>query len=53
VLLVEQRVKAAVAIAKTISVLRLGAIAQEGSAADAADPKWLAEAIYGAAEAAA
>jgi len=53
VILVEQRVKAAVAIAKSVSVLRLGAIVQEGSAADAADARWLAEAIYGAAEAAA
>jgi len=53
VLLVEQRVKAAAAIAKSISVLRLGTIVQEGSAAEAADPQWLAAAIYGAAEAAA
>jgi branched-chain amino acid transport system ATP-binding protein len=53
VVLVEQRVKAAAAIAKSISVLRLGTIVQEGSAADAADPKWLAQAIYGSAEAAA
>ena len=53
VLLVEQRVKAAAAIAKSISVLRLGAIVQEGNAADAADPGWLAVAIYGPGEAAA
>ena len=53
VLLVEQRVKAAAAIAKSISVLRLGTIVQEGSAADAADARWLAQAIYGASEAAA
>ncbi|HEX7054694.1 MAG TPA: ABC transporter ATP-binding protein [Burkholderiales bacterium] len=53
VVLVEQRVKAAVAIAKSISVLRLGTIVQEGSAADAADPRWLAQAIYGSSEAAA
>jgi branched-chain amino acid transport system ATP-binding protein len=53
VLLVEQRVKAAAAIARSISVLRLGTIVQEGSAAEAADPQWLAAAIYGAAEAAA
>jgi branched-chain amino acid transport system ATP-binding protein len=53
VLLVEQRVKAAVAIARSISVLRLGTIVQEGSAADAADARWLAQAIYGSSEAAA
>ncbi len=53
VLRVEQRVKAAAAIARSISVLRLGTIVQEGSAAEAADPQWLAAAIYGAAEAAA
>ena len=53
VVLVEQRVKAAVAIARSISVLRLGSIVQEGTAADAADPRWLAEAIYGSSEAAA
>ena len=47
VLLVEQRVKAALTIAKTVSVLRLGTIVQEGSKSDATDPRWLAEAIYG------
>lgn len=47
VLLVEQRVKAAAAVAKSISVLRLGRIVQEGSAVEANDPKWLANAIYG------
>jgi len=50
VLLVEQRVKLAVAAAKTISVLRLGRIVQEGTSAEAVDPKWLADAIYGADE---
>ena len=48
VLLVEQRVKAAVGVAKSISVLRLGRIVQEGTATEASDPKWLANAIYGA-----
>ena len=47
VLLVEQRVKAALTVAKTVSVLRLGTIVQEGTKSDAADPKWLADAIYG------
>ena len=47
VILVEQRVKAAVAIAKSVSVLRLGQIVQEGSAADARNPAWLANALYG------
>lgn len=47
ILLVEQRVKAAAAVAKSISVLRLGRIVQEGSAVEANDPKWLANAIYG------
>ncbi len=50
VLLVEQRVKAALSVAKTVSVLRLGTIAQEGTKIDAADPKWLADAIYGSNE---
>jgi len=50
VLLVEQRVKAAIAAAKSISVIRLGRIVQEGSTAEARDPKWLANAIYGADE---
>ena len=50
VILVEQRVKAAVAIAKSVSVLRLGQIVQEGSAADARNPAWLANALYGANE---
>jgi len=50
VILVEQRVKAAVAIAKTISVLRLGRIVQEGTAAEANDPQWLAGALYGSNE---
>lgn len=53
VVLVEQRVKAAAALAKSISVLRLGTIVQEGSAAEAADERWLAEAIYGSSDAAA
>lgn len=48
ILLVEQRVKAAVGAAKSISVLRLGRIVQEGTPAEASDPKWLANAIYGA-----
>jgi branched-chain amino acid transport system ATP-binding protein len=50
VLLVEQRVKAALTVANTISVLRLGAISQQGTKNDAADPKWLADAIYGSNE---
>jgi ABC-type branched-subunit amino acid transport system ATPase component len=48
VLLVEQRVKAALVIAKNVSVMRLGRIAQQGSAADARQPQWLEDAIYGA-----
>lgn len=48
VLLVEQRVKVAVAAAKSISVMRLGRIVQEGTSTDAKNPKWLADAIYGA-----
>jgi branched-chain amino acid transport system ATP-binding protein len=47
VILVEQRVKSAAAVARSISVLRLGRIVQEGSAADAHDAAWLANAIYG------
>jgi ABC-type branched-subunit amino acid transport system ATPase component len=47
VVLVEQRVKAAAPVAKSISVLRLGRFVQEGSGREANDPKWLAEAIYG------
>ena len=50
VILVEQRVRAAVAIAKSISVLRLGRIVQEGTAAEANDPAWLADALYGTKE---
>ena len=50
ILLVEQRVKAAMAVAKSISVLRLGRIVKEGTAADAAQPQWLADAIYGSNE---
>jgi branched-chain amino acid transport system ATP-binding protein len=50
VVLVEQRVKAAAAMAKSISVLRLGRIVQEGTAAEASDPRWLADAIYGSTE---
>lgn len=50
ILLVEQRVKVAVAAAKSISVLRLGRIVEEGTSDDAMDPKWLADAIYGADE---
>jgi branched-chain amino acid transport system ATP-binding protein len=53
VVLIEQRVMAAAAMAKSISVIRLGAIVQEGSAAQASDSKWLAEAIYGSTEVAA
>jgi ABC-type branched-subunit amino acid transport system ATPase component len=50
VVLVEQRIKAAAAIAKSISVLRLGRVVQEGKAVEANDPKWLADAIYGSNE---
>lgn len=50
ILLVEQRVKAAIAVAKSISVIRLGRIVKEASTAEASDPKWLANAIYGADE---
>lgn len=50
VVLVEQRVRAAVAVAKSVSVLRLGQIVQNGTANDAADSEWLAEALYGGKE---
>jgi branched-chain amino acid transport system ATP-binding protein len=50
VLLVEQRVKAALAVAQAVGVLRLGKIVQQGTTAEAADPKWLADAIYGSNE---
>ena len=50
VILVEQRVKAAVAIAKSVSVLRLGQIVQEGTAAEANDPAWFADTLYGSKE---
>jgi branched-chain amino acid transport system ATP-binding protein len=50
VLLVEQRVKAALAVANAVSVLRLGKIVQQGTKVEAADPKWLADAIYGSNE---
>jgi branched-chain amino acid transport system ATP-binding protein len=50
VLLVEQRVKAALAVANTVSVLRLGRFVQRGTKGEAADPKWLADAIYGSKE---
>jgi ABC-type branched-subunit amino acid transport system ATPase component len=52
VILVEQRVKAAAAVAKSISVMRLGRLVQEGQAKDARDPRWLADALYGSGEAA-
>jgi ABC-type branched-subunit amino acid transport system ATPase component len=50
VLLVEQRVKAALAVANTVGVLRLGKIVQKGTKAEAANPQWLADAIYGSNE---
>lgn len=50
VLLVEQRVKAAASVAKSISVVRLGTIVQEGTAAEARNADWLAKALYGAGE---
>ena len=50
VVLVEQRIKAAAAMAKTVSVLRLGTIVQKGRRSKQTDPKWLADAIYGSSE---
>ena len=50
VLLVEQRVKAALAVASAVGVLRLGKIVQRGTKAEASDPSWLADAIYGSNE---
>jgi ABC-type branched-chain amino acid transport systems, ATPase component len=46
IILVEQRVKAAVPVAKSISVLRLGRIVKNGTAQDARDDQWLAHALY-------
>lgn len=50
VLLVEQRVKAALAVASAVGVLRLGKIVERGTKAEAVDPNWLANAIYGSDE---
>ena len=50
VILVEQRVKAAAAVAKSISVMRLGQVVQEGMASDARDARWLKNALYGSEE---
>lgn len=50
VVLVEQRVRVALTVAKSISVLRLGKIVHEGTAADASDDSWLANALYGSRE---
>ena len=47
VVLVEQRVKAALAVAKNVSVLRLGFIAKQGGIEEARQSHWLEEAIYG------
>jgi branched-chain amino acid transport system ATP-binding protein len=46
IILVEQRVKAAAPVAKSISVLRLGRIVKNGTAQDACDEQWLAHALY-------
>jgi len=46
VILVEQRIKAAVPVAKSISVLRLGRIVKNGTAQEAGDDQWLADALY-------
>ena len=50
VVLVEQRVRAAAAVAKSISVMRLGQVVQEGTASDARDTRWLSNALYGSEE---
>jgi branched-chain amino acid transport system ATP-binding protein len=50
VILVEQRVRVALTVAKSISVLRLGKIVHEGTASDASDDSWLADALYGSNE---
>jgi branched-chain amino acid transport system ATP-binding protein len=46
IILVEQRVKAAAPVAKSISVLRLGRIVKNGTAQYACDEQWLAHALY-------
>lgn len=46
VILVEQRVKAAAPVSKSISVLRLGRIVKNGTARDARDEQWIASALY-------
>jgi branched-chain amino acid transport system ATP-binding protein len=48
VVLVEQRIKAALSVAKSLSVLRLGRIVHSGAAAAARDPERLAQLLYGA-----
>jgi branched-chain amino acid transport system ATP-binding protein len=47
VVLVEQRLRAALAVGKTVSVLRLGHLEKTGSSEDAANPDWLTDALYG------
>lgn len=47
VILVEQRIKAALSIAKSLSVLRLGRIVHSGSPEIARDPHRLGELLYG------
>ena len=47
VILVEQRIKAALSIAKSLSVLRLGRIVHSGSPEIARDPRRLGELLYG------
>jgi ABC-type branched-subunit amino acid transport system ATPase component len=46
VVLVEQRLRAALSVAKSVSVVRLGRLAKTGSSEEAADPDWLADALY-------
>jgi branched-chain amino acid transport system ATP-binding protein len=47
ILLVEQRLSAALAVGKSISILRLGQIVASGSIQQAGDSAWLANAMYG------
>lgn len=46
VLLIEQRVKAVAHVAKSISILRLGRVTKNGTAEQARDDSWLANALY-------
>ncbi|MER1967534.1 ABC transporter ATP-binding protein [Castellaniella sp. GW247-6E4] len=47
VIIVEQKVKVGLKIAKNVSVLRLGSFVKEGTAAEAQNSDWLEAALYG------